>query len=86
MRLSHRVCSILYLVKERFSPTRSRENTVLRGELFERNDGDPSGLSVRRNVYVIPNALVADQFKPCPLKSSNTSEISAFFVGQYPSE
>jgi phosphatidylinositol glycan class A protein len=63
------------------SSAHSRENTVLRGELFERNEGDPSGLSVRRNVYVIPNALVADQFKPCPLKSSNTSKIFGFSLG-----
>jgi glycosyltransferase involved in cell wall biosynthesis len=65
------------LANERVSHVHSRENTVLRGELFERNDSDPSGLSVRRNVYVIPNALVADQFKPCPPKSSDTSKISA---------
>ncbi|KAF8237378.1 transferase [Tricholoma matsutake] len=52
-----------------------RENTVLRGELFERNDSDPSGLSIRQNVYVIPNALVADQFKPCSPKSSDTITI-----------
>lgn len=57
----------------------SRENTVLRGELFEKNDGDPSGLSVYRNVHVIPNALVADQFKPCPPKSSETSRNSTFY-------
>ena len=71
----------LYLSNEWASSAHSRENTVLRGELFERNEGDPSGLSVRRNVYVIPNALVADQFKPCPLTSSNTSKISAFLLG-----
>jgi phosphatidylinositol glycan class A protein len=58
----------------------SRENTVLRGELFEKNDGDPSGLSVHRNVYVIPNALVADQFKPCPPKPSETSTYSTFLI------
>ena len=51
-----------------------RENTVLRGQLFERYDDDPSTLSVSRNVYVIPNALVADQFKPSPPKSTETSK------------
>jgi len=52
-----------------------RENTVLRGQLFERYDDDPSTLSVSRNVYVIPNALVADQFKPSPPKSAETITI-----------
>ncbi|KAF8156841.1 glycosyltransferase family 4 protein [Crassisporium funariophilum] len=41
-----------------------RENTVLRGQLFERSEEDPNQLEVRRNLYVIPNALVAEQFKP----------------------
>lgn len=53
-----------------------RENTVLRGQLFEKDRDDPSKLSVRRNIYVIPNALVAEQFKPRP---SEPSEISVFF-------
>ncbi|KAF8880060.1 glycosyltransferase family 4 protein [Infundibulicybe gibba] len=57
-----------------------RENTVLRGQLFEHyNDDDTtnttSTLSVRRNVYVIPNALVADQFKPAPPPSQDTINI-----------
>lgn len=47
-----------------------RENTVLRGELFERTENDPVGLSVSRNVYVIPNAFVAAQFKPSPIQPS----------------
>ena len=52
-----------------------RENTVLRGQLLEKSEDDPSVLSVRRNVYVIPNAIVADQFNPAPVhKSSKTSE------------
>ncbi|KAG5635366.1 hypothetical protein H0H81_011541 [Sphagnurus paluster] len=48
-----------------------RENTVLRGELFERDPVNPSELSVRQSVYVIPNALVADEFKPGPPKSTD---------------
>ncbi|KAG1819341.1 glycosyltransferase family 4 protein [Suillus variegatus] len=40
-----------------------RENTVLRGQLFEMSE-DSSALVVRPNVYVIPNALVAEQFTP----------------------
>ncbi|KAJ7016575.1 transferase [Mycena alexandri] len=43
-----------------------RENTVLRGELFEKSDTDPPGLSVRDSVYVIPNALVPERFQPSP--------------------
>ncbi|KAK7439825.1 Phosphatidylinositol N-acetylglucosaminyltransferase GPI3 subunit [Stygiomarasmius scandens] len=44
-----------------------RENTVLRGELFElvHEDSTPK-LIVNPNVYVIPNALVADRFQPGP--------------------
>ena len=52
-----------------------RENTVLRGQLYERDDSDPSKLTVRKNVSVIPNALVADQFKPHPPKLSGTSKM-----------
>ena len=51
----------------------SRENTVLRGQLFERSK-DPNILQVRQNLYVIPNALVAEQFKPCVLPSTDTSK------------
>ncbi|KAG6878039.1 hypothetical protein C0992_008730 [Termitomyces sp. T32_za158] len=47
-----------------------RENTVLRGELFEPDPQDSSKHFVRKNVYVIPNALIADNFKPVPLKPS----------------
>ncbi|PBK83481.1 glycosyltransferase family 4 protein [Armillaria gallica] len=43
-----------------------RENTVLRGELF-----DNSG-RVQDNVYVIPNALVPENFQPGTPKSSDT--------------
>lgn len=53
-----------------------RENTVLRGELFERSEDKPPRLTVGKNVYVIPNALVADQFKPGPPKSTETSQSS----------
>ncbi|KAF8636358.1 hypothetical protein AX16_011009 [Volvariella volvacea WC 439] len=44
-----------------------RENTVLRGQLFEKDEGNASGLRVRDNVYVIPNAIVAEQFTPYPV-------------------
>ncbi|KXN91825.1 Phosphatidylinositol N-acetylglucosaminyltransferase gpi3 subunit [Leucoagaricus sp. SymC.cos] len=47
-----------------------RENTVLRGQLFEKEKDDPTKLSVRRDVYVIPNAIIAEQFKPRPSKPS----------------
>ncbi|KAH7924368.1 glycosyltransferase family 4 protein [Leucogyrophana mollusca] len=43
-----------------------RENTVLRGQLFEPAEDDPSKSVVRQSVYVIPNALVAEQFTPAP--------------------
>ncbi|KAF5318859.1 hypothetical protein D9619_010896 [Psilocybe cf. subviscida] len=46
-----------------------RENTVLRGQLFERNN------ELRKSVYVIPNALVAEQFKPRIQPPSNTITI-----------
>ncbi|KAG6854427.1 hypothetical protein C0991_006971 [Blastosporella zonata] len=52
-----------------------RENTVLRGELFEIDLQDPNKLVVRENVYVIPNALVADEFKPGPPKPTDISEL-----------
>ncbi|KAJ7255372.1 glycosyltransferase family 4 protein [Mycena rebaudengoi] len=52
-----------------------RENTVLRGELFERYEEDPDVLSVRRSVYVIPNALVPDRFRPSPPISIDTITI-----------
>ena len=50
-----------------------RENTVLRGQLFEKEKEDPTKLTVRQNVYVIPNAIIAQQFKPCPSEPSETS-------------
>ncbi|KAH7882328.1 glycosyltransferase family 4 protein [Phlebopus sp. FC_14] len=43
-----------------------RENTVLRGQLFEPSEDDPSVSVVRSSVYTIPNALVAEQFTPLP--------------------
>ncbi|TFK41447.1 glycosyltransferase family 4 protein [Crucibulum laeve] len=52
-----------------------RENTVLRGELFEKDEEDPSRVIVRDSIYVIPNALVAEQFTPCPLQPSETITI-----------
>ncbi|KAF5351110.1 hypothetical protein D9756_008314 [Leucocoprinus leucothites] len=54
-----------------------RENTVLRGQLFEKEKDDPTKLSVRRSVYVIPNAIIAEQFKPRP---SEPSEIITIVV------
>ncbi|KAF9226232.1 glycosyltransferase family 4 protein [Gyrodon lividus] len=42
-----------------------RENTVLRGQLFEPSE-DPSVSVVRPSVFAIPNALVAEQFIPSP--------------------
>ncbi|KAF8970447.1 glycosyltransferase family 4 protein [Flammula alnicola] len=51
-----------------------RENTVLRGQLFERNE-DPKVLELRKSVYVIPNALVAEQFKPCLQPATDTITI-----------
>jgi phosphatidylinositol glycan class A protein len=53
----------------------SRENTALRGQLFERSEEDPNILQVRQNLYVIPNTLVAEQFKPCGQPSSDTSKV-----------
>ncbi|KAF8551194.1 glycosyltransferase family 4 protein, partial [Imleria badia] len=43
-----------------------RENTVLRGQLFEPSEEDSSVSVVRSSVYTIPNALVAEQFTPSP--------------------
>ncbi|KAF9057182.1 glycosyltransferase family 4 protein [Panaeolus papilionaceus] len=43
-----------------------RENTVLRGQLFERNAEEPNMLELRKSVYVIPNSLIPEQFKPSP--------------------
>jgi len=45
-------------------PSSRRENTVLRGQLYERSEKDPKVPEVRKSVYVIPNALVAEQFRP----------------------
>lgn len=43
-----------------------RENTVLRGQLFEASEDNPSVSAVRPSVYTIPNSLVAEQFTPSP--------------------
>jgi hypothetical protein len=54
-----------------------RENTILRGQLFEQSIGDPP-ISVCQIVYVIPNALVEDQFKPAPtldISGTNTTPL-----------
>ena len=48
-------------------------NTVLRGQLFERSEEDSNILQVRQKLYVIPNALVAEQFKPCGQPSNDTT-------------
>ena len=52
-----------------------RENTVLRAQLFDKDVYDPSKLSMRNNVYVIPNALVVERFKPNPPPPSDTITI-----------
>ncbi|KAJ7636914.1 transferase [Roridomyces roridus] len=49
-----------------------RENTVLRGELFENYDGETT---LRKSVYVIPNTLVPERFEPDPPKPSDTITI-----------
>ena len=61
------------------SNSTSRENTVLRGELFERSEENPSIPSVNSNVYVIPNAIVAERFQPGPPQSTNTSKDLFFY-------
>ncbi|CAA7270260.1 unnamed protein product [Cyclocybe aegerita] len=53
-----------------------RENTVLRGQLFERSEDYPNVLEVRKSIYVIPNALVAEQFTPSMPPASETSTIT----------
>ncbi|KAK1226917.1 Phosphatidylinositol N-acetylglucosaminyltransferase GPI3 subunit [Marasmius sp. AFHP31] len=52
-----------------------RENTVLRGELFEQPEDGSSRPTVRENVYVIPNALVPERFQPGPHLPSDTITI-----------
>jgi len=54
-------------------PKSRRENTVLRGQLYERSEKDPKVPEVRKSVYVIPNALVAEQFKPRVQPPTDTS-------------
>ena len=62
-----------------FSQTkRSRENTVLRGRLLEELDNDPSTLAVRQNVYVIPNAIIADHFKPSAVPTATPQTSNEF--------
>ncbi|KAF4563701.1 hypothetical protein EYR36_002940 [Pleurotus pulmonarius] len=55
-----------------------RENTVLRGELYETDDTNPHSkrIVVNPNVYVIPNSLVADKFRPChtPRRSDESGD------------
>jgi hypothetical protein len=77
LRLSYRVCVAISNLE--YIPLidlykQSRENTVLRGQLFEGSEEDPNILQVRQNLYVIPNALVAEQFKPCGQPSTDTSK------------
>ncbi|KDR68367.1 hypothetical protein GALMADRAFT_78672 [Galerina marginata CBS 339.88] len=52
-----------------------RENTVLRGQLFERSESDSKIPEARKNVYVIPNALIAEQFKPSARPPTDTITI-----------
>ncbi|KAF9001822.1 UDP-Glycosyltransferase/glycogen phosphorylase [Hymenopellis radicata] len=49
-----------------------RENTVLRGELFDESE-DGKTMVVRDNVYVIPHALVSANFQPGPPKPTDIS-------------
>ncbi|KAG6331829.1 hypothetical protein ID866_7259 [Astraeus odoratus] len=68
IRMGHKVCNSGIVQNRRcvFNPGRSRENTVLRGQLFEQSEDDSSVSIVRPSVYTIPNALVAEQFTPSP--------------------
>ncbi|KAK7059722.1 phosphatidylinositol N-acetylglucosaminyltransferase subunit A [Favolaschia claudopus] len=52
-----------------------RENTALRGGLYDITESDPPDFRVHENVYVIPNALIPERFKPSPPKSSETITI-----------
>jgi phosphatidylinositol glycan class A protein len=47
---------------------------VLRGQLFERVDSSQT-LNVRKDLYVIPNAIVGEQFEPSPVDISETITI-----------
>ncbi|KAJ6491278.1 transferase [Mycena vitilis] len=58
-----------------------RENTVLRGELFEKSDTEPEVISVRESVYVIPNALVPERFQPSPPEPSEI--ITIVFLSRF---
>ncbi|KAJ6572097.1 glycosyltransferase family 4 protein [Mycena capillaripes] len=58
-----------------------RENTVLRGELWEKSDTDPDAIAVRKSVYVIPNTLVPERFKPSPPEPSET--ITIVFLSRF---
>jgi len=62
----------------------SRENTVLRGQLFEPSDGDPSVSVVRPSVYTIPNALVAEQFTPSSQPQPSETSESQSYLYFYP--
>ncbi|KAF8805543.1 PIGA-domain-containing protein [Phlegmacium glaucopus] len=50
-------------------------------QLFRRSEDDPNTLEVRRNLYVIPNVLVAEKFKPCVQPSTDTITIVVLSVG-----
>ncbi|KAG9218025.1 hypothetical protein CCMSSC00406_0008802 [Pleurotus cornucopiae] len=60
-----------------------RENTVLRGELYETDDTNPHSkrIVVNPNVYVIPNSLVADKFRPCHIPR-HSDEITIVFLSR----
>lgn len=55
------------------TPFLRRENTVLRAQLFEKDEDDPTKLAMKRNVYVIPNAILSEMFRPSPPPPSDTS-------------
>lgn len=60
----------------------SRENTVLRGELYETDDTNPHSkrIVVNPNVYVIPNSLVADKFRPCHIPRRSDESASSLLA------
>ncbi|KAF5369536.1 hypothetical protein D9758_002630 [Tetrapyrgos nigripes] len=60
-----------------------RENTVLRGELYTLSTDQHGKIRpvVNFNVYVIPNAIVAEQFRPGPLIPSDT--ITIVFLSRF---
>ncbi|KAF7323652.1 Glycosyltransferase family 4 protein [Mycena kentingensis (nom. inval.)] len=60
-----------------------RENTILRSELYEKDPQDPKKFlpPSRNNVYVIPNALVPEQFLP-DLTPKPTDTINIVFLSR----